>query len=70
MTRRKCRSYVTITGDATLPGLYHLEQGGNDIVTGGSGNDGFYFGNAFTGADHVNGGAGTNLAGLATTDFI
>jgi Ca2+-binding RTX toxin-like protein len=38
----------TITGDATLGGLYHLEQGGNDTVTGGSGNDGFYFGAAFT----------------------
>jgi hypothetical protein len=49
-----------ITGDATLGGLYHLEQGGADIVTGGSGNDGFYFAGAFTGADHVNGGGGTN----------
>ncbi|MEI9887634.1 MAG: Ig-like domain-containing protein [Rhizomicrobium sp.] len=50
----------TITGDATLGGLYHLEQGGDDTVTGGSGNDGFYFGDAFTAADHVDGGAGTN----------
>ncbi|MEI9885432.1 MAG: DUF4347 domain-containing protein [Rhizomicrobium sp.] len=50
----------TITGDATLGGLYHLEQGGDDTVTGGSGNDGFYFGNAFTAADTVNGGGGTN----------
>ncbi len=50
----------TITGDATLGGLYHLEQGGNDTVTGGSGNDGFYFGAAVTANDHVNGGAGSN----------
>ncbi len=50
----------TITGDAVLGSLYHLEQGGNDIVTGGSGNDGFYFGGAFTAADTVDGGAGSN----------
>ena len=50
----------TITGNATEGRLYHLEQGGADIVTGGSGNDGFYFGGAPTSADHVIGGAGTN----------
>ncbi len=50
----------TITGDPTLPGLYHLEQGGSDSVTGGSGNDGFYFGAEFDATDQVNGGGGTN----------
>jgi len=34
---------------------------GNDALTGGQGNDGFYFGpGQYTGADIVNGGAGTN----------
>src|SRR5205085_3137272 len=34
---------------------------GDDVFTGGDGNDGFYFGpSQFTGADVVNGGPGTN----------
>jgi VCBS repeat-containing protein len=49
----------TITGGS--PGaLYDLSQGGNDTVTGGAGNDGFFFGGAYTPADHVDGGAGSN----------
>ncbi len=43
-------------GDDSL----RLQQGGDDNVNGGNGNDGFYFGAAFTGADQVDGGAGTN----------
>ena len=37
-----------------------LSQGGNDQVYGGAGDDGFFFGAAFTAADHVDGGAGAN----------
>ena len=53
------------TGNDVLDGLggddyFALEQGGNDDVDGGSGNDGFYFGGAFTAADIVDGGAGNN----------
>ncbi len=50
----------TIHGDLTRGHLYHLEQGGDDHVTGGNANDGFYFGGAFNGSDHVDGGAGSN----------
>ena len=39
---------------------FHLEQGGNDTANGGAGDDGFFFGAAFTTADHVDGGAGNN----------
>ncbi|MEG3179550.1 beta strand repeat-containing protein [Sphingomonas sp. LT1P40] len=45
------------TGNADV---YDLSQGGDDSVSGGDGNDAFFFGAAFTGADRVNGGAGTN----------
>ena len=44
----------------TGSGSFDLSQGGNDTVTGGAGNDAFYFGAAFTGADRVDGGGGTN----------
>jgi len=50
----------TVTGDATQADLFHLEQGGNDHAIGGSADDGFYFGGAFTAADTVDGGGGTN----------
>ena len=45
----------TIAGD-----FFDLSQGGNDTATGLGGNDAFYFGAAFTAADKVDGGAGTN----------
>jgi len=52
-------------GDDTIKGAnaattFHLEAGGNDTVTGGSGNDVFDMGGALTAADTINGGAGTN----------
>ena len=58
----------TITGtsaDDVLSGAsgsdtFFLQQGGNDTVSGGAGDDGFFFGAAFTAADHVDGGTGTN----------
>jgi Ca2+-binding RTX toxin-like protein len=50
----------TITGSPTIGSLYQLQQGGDDRVTGGSGDDGFYFGAQFTGDDRVNGGGGNN----------
>ena len=48
-----------ITGTA-LADYFDLSQGGNDTVFGLASNDAFYFGAAFTGADTVDGGAGTN----------
>ncbi|MEA2999710.1 MAG: hypothetical protein QOK17_1543 [Sphingomonadales bacterium] len=44
--------------------LFHLDQGGNDIVKGGAGGDAFYFGAALTGADTVDGGAGNDVLAL------
>jgi hypothetical protein len=44
----------------TGSGSFDLSQGGNDTATGGAGNDAFYFGAAFTGADRVDGGGGSN----------
>ena len=49
----------TITGTA-LDDVFNLSTGGNDTVSGGNGNDAFIFGVAFTAADTVDGGAGTN----------
>ena len=40
--------------------LFDLSAGGNDIVAGGNGDDGFYFGGAFDTNDHVVGGPGGN----------
>ena len=61
-------------GDATLSGsvgddaltggagddLFLLGQGGDDTAVGGAGEDGFYFGNALTAADRIDGGAGAD----------
>jgi serralysin len=53
---------LTFNGAAETDGSFLTFGGqGNDSFTGGAGNDGFYFGpGGFTGADLVNGGAGTN----------
>ncbi len=53
------------SGNETMTGndadnMFYLQNGGNDTVNGGAGNDGFSFGAAWTSADIVNGGAGTN----------
>lgn len=58
-------SYAGDGGDNSITGTdgddyFDLSQGGNDSAFGLGGNDGFYFAAAFTGADHVDGGAGTN----------
>ena len=52
-------------GDDTRTGgpagdTFDFSQGGNDVVFGLDGNDSFFFGAAFTSADRVDGGAGTN----------
>ena len=39
---------------------FDLSEGGNDTASGLGGNDAFFFGAAFTSADRVDGGAGTN----------
>ncbi|MBA3878807.1 MAG: hypothetical protein C0500_03720 [Sphingobium sp.] len=39
---------------------FNFSQGGDDRASGGDGNDGFFFGAAFTAGDNVDGGAGTN----------
>ncbi|UVO55786.1 Calx-beta domain-containing protein [Sphingomonas sp. SUN039] len=49
----------TITG-TPLDDSFDLSTGGNDTVTGGAGNDAFSLGAAFTAADRINGGSGTN----------
>ncbi|MBV8686464.1 MAG: calcium-binding protein [Alphaproteobacteria bacterium] len=44
--------------------LLVMSDGGDDRVSGGAGNDFFYFGAAFTAADRVDGGAGNDAVGL------
>jgi hypothetical protein len=39
---------------------FYLQQGGNDRALGNDGNDIFYFGNAYTAADQVDGGPGND----------
>lgn len=48
----------TIIGN-NADNLFNLRMAGNDSVSGGAGNDGFYFGNTLTAADSADGGAGT-----------
>ncbi|MEA3049604.1 MAG: hypothetical protein QOG84_1440, partial [Sphingomonadales bacterium] len=57
------------SGDDWLVGsnaatFFHLQQGGDDLVTAGSGNDAFYFGAALTAGDRVDGGAGADQLAL------
>ena len=53
---------LTFNGATESDGSFMIFGGqGNDAMTGGAGNDGFYFGpGGFTGADAINGGAGNN----------
>lgn len=44
---------------------FNLSAGGNDTAHGGDGNDSFFFGSAFTAADSVDGGTGTDKLTLA-----
>ena len=48
---------ITGTGSSDY---FDLSQGGNDVANGLGGDDGFFFGAAFTAADQVDGGAGSN----------
>jgi hypothetical protein len=51
----------TVTAPSGVtPKLFDLSGGGDDTATGGPGNDGFSFAAAYTPADHVDGGGGTN----------
>jgi serralysin len=50
--------------------LFRLQDGGNDTAHGGDGDDGFYFGAAFTADDMVDGGAGTNDQVAIQGDYI
>jgi len=53
---------LTFNGSAETNGSFLVYGGlGNDTMTGGAGNDGFYFGpGGFNSSDTVNGGGGTN----------
>ncbi|MEJ0043148.1 MAG: bluetail domain-containing putative surface protein [Rhizomicrobium sp.] len=57
--------YKGTAGDDHIAGgdngnLFDLADGGNDTATGGSGNDGLAMGGAYTSADRIDGGAGTD----------
>jgi Ca2+-binding RTX toxin-like protein len=57
-----------ITGGAQAD-KFHLEDGGNDIVHGGGGDDVFAIGGALTAADTIDGGAGNDTLVLNGTYF-
>ncbi|HEV2562221.1 MAG TPA: bluetail domain-containing putative surface protein, partial [Rhizomicrobium sp.] len=52
-----------LTGGAGTD-VFNLQNGGNDIVHGGGGNDTFNMAAAFTAADQIDGGAGTDVVWL------
>jgi VCBS repeat-containing protein len=58
---------LTFNGSAETDGVFRMFAGqGNDWLVGGAGNDGFFFGadGNLTGADHVDGGGGTDSLAL------
>jgi serralysin len=62
-------NFTGTAGPDTLPGSsgndsFFLQQGGDDSATGLEGADGFYFGSAYTNADSVDGGTGTDTLAL------
>ena len=63
---------LTFDGSAETDGKYRIFAGrGLDALTGGAGNDGFFFGAAgnLTGADRISGGAGTDSIALRGNYF-
>ncbi|MDB5720920.1 MAG: hemolysin-type calcium-binding repeat family protein, partial [Alphaproteobacteria bacterium] len=58
---------LTFNGSAETNGNFRVFAGqGNDVLTGGAGSDGFFFGSDgnLTGADRIDGGAGTDSIAL------
>lgn len=56
-------TFTGTAGDDSILGsadndVFHLEQGGDDIARGRAGDDTFFMGGAFTGADQIDGGGG------------
>jgi Ca2+-binding RTX toxin-like protein len=63
-------SFLGKAGDDVLLGfagndVFNLTKGGNDTASGGDGNDTFNFGAAFTAADSVDGGTGSDKVTLS-----
>ncbi|PZU07238.1 Calx-beta domain-containing protein [Sphingomonas sp.] len=54
-----------VYGGTTGQDRFDLSSGGNDMVSGGFGDDRFVFGAAFNAKDRINGGAGSDTAALA-----
>ncbi|HEY1630083.1 MAG TPA: calcium-binding protein [Rhizomicrobium sp.] len=62
-------NYIGTTFDDVITGTsandsFSLFQGGDDAVSGGAGNDTFFYGSSFTGLDIVDGGAGNDIIDL------
>ncbi len=64
VVRLDMRRFDEILNGTSGDDYFDVSQGGNDTVFGGDGNDGFYFGGAYTSADVVDGGAGRDQLGL------
>jgi Ca2+-binding RTX toxin-like protein len=63
-------NFIGTSGDDDYAGtpdndVFDMTQGGNDTIRGDDGNDNIFFGNTYTAADRVFGGAGTDLVGLS-----
>jgi serralysin len=55
---------ANILAGAAADNIFRLEQGGDDVATGGAGNDAFIFGATLTAADQVDGGEGADQLGI------